>query len=232
MPFLHVTFNLRRIATYELGDEALSIGRALNNEIVIDNPGVSSSHARIFKEGGDYYIEDLGSMNGSYLGESKIERHRLDFGDVITIFKHQLHYVPLVGNDAPMAEATASGGIINQSATLVIDRSQIAELSGKEQQIELVVDGEHGTRTLQLDKHSYCIGKSDDCFIRTKGLMAPSVSARLMRQASGYLLVPERKHEVRVNGMEIEDAYRLCNGDSIEIRKVGILYRVDSEDGD
>lgn len=227
MPFIHVTFNLKRVATYELEGDELTIGRAPNNNIVIDNPGVSSNHARIFMEAGNYYIQDLGSKNGTYLKENRIERHQLDYGDVISVFKHQLHFVPLVGEDAPMADATASGGAINQSATLVMDRSQLKKATGADLQIELIVSGESGrTRNIVLDKHSYCIGKSDDCLIHTSGLLAPAISAKLMRQGAGYLLVPEKANEVKVNGQVIADTCKLDDGDNIDIRKIRMVYQV------
>jgi len=227
MPFIHVTFNLKRIATYELDDEELTIGRTPNNNIVIDNPGVSSTHARIFKEGDNYIIEDLGSKNGTFLKENRIERHQLDYGDVISVFKHQLQFVPFVGNDAPMADTAAQGGVINQSATLVMDRSQLKSAAAREQTYELIVTGDSGrVRNIALDKHSYCIGKSDDCFIHTSGFLAPAISAKLMRQASGYLLVPEKANEVKVNGQVIADTCKLDDGDNIDIRKIRILYQV------
>ena len=236
MPFIHVSFNDKRIATYELGDGEISIGRTPNNSIVIDNPGVSSAQAKIIKEGDDYYIEDLGSKNGTYLKGERVSRHQLDFGDVITIFKHQLHYVPIVGDDAPVAEMSTNGGLNSQATTLEIDMSQHADLiqdDGTEQHVELVVFSEDGrSRTYRLKQQSYSIGKGDECLIRTSGLMAPSVSARLMRQASGYLLVPERSNEVRVNGVAIEDPCRLKKGDDIEIRKLRILYKVEKVDED
>jgi len=234
MSYIHLSFHDKRVATYELDDEDLTIGRTPHNDIVIDNPGVSSSHAVIRKAGNAYVIEDLGSKNGTYLKGDKVDRHKLEYGDVITIFKHQLHFVPLVGGDAPPADLTAEGGggVISQSATLEIDMSRHADLltaqRGNQMNIELVLTGGAGrSRILRLDKQSYSIGKSDECLIKTGGLMAPAISARLMRQSAGYLLIPERKNEVRVNGMEIEGPCRLENGDEIDMRKLRMLYRAE-----
>lgn len=50
----------------------LTIGRAKSSDIVLSDPYVSSAHARIYKLGGEYFIEDLGSTNGTYLNDLKV----------------------------------------------------------------------------------------------------------------------------------------------------------------
>jgi len=236
MPFIHVVFNEKRIATYELDNETLTVGRTPNNDIVIDNPGVSSTHARIFKEGDDYFIEDLDSKNGTYVKGRKASQHRFDFGDVITIFKHQLQFVPIVGSDAPMAEKGAVPGMINQGATLEVDMSQHAEQpaeDGVAQHFELMLLSDDARdRIVKLSQQNYCIRKNDECLIKTSGLMAPPVSARLMRQQGGYMIAPERKDEVKLNGESLESPCRLQHGDNINIRKLKLVYRVIKAEND
>lgn len=236
MPFIHVVFNSKRIATYELDDETITIGRTPNNDIAIDNPGVSSTHARIFKQGKDYFIEDQGSKNGTYVKGKQVERHRLDYGDVVTIFKHQLQYVPIVGSDAPLAEKGANDGMINQSTTLEVDMSQHADLiaeGGARQQYELMLLSDDGRRRIvQLKQQKYCIGKTDECLIKTSGLMVPPVSALLMRQQGSYMIAPDRKGEVKINGESIESPWRLQHGDNIQVRKLKMVFRVIKTEND
>ncbi|MCR6545484.1 FHA domain-containing protein [Dehalobacterium formicoaceticum] len=52
--------------TYNLRDKNI-IGRSPKNEIVLKDPFISSEHGRIWQSGGIYYLEDLGSKNGSLL---------------------------------------------------------------------------------------------------------------------------------------------------------------------
>lgn len=52
----------------------LTIGRTRSSDIVLSDPYVSSAHARIYKLGGDFYVEDLGSTNGTYLNDLKVEQ--------------------------------------------------------------------------------------------------------------------------------------------------------------
>ncbi len=57
--------------SYELGDE-LTLGRANGCQVTIDDNYVSQLHARLFRREGQYYVEDLGSTNGTYLNRRKV----------------------------------------------------------------------------------------------------------------------------------------------------------------
>ena len=52
---------------YLLEKDELYLGRDVNNDIVINDPEVSRRHARITRIGEDYYFEDLGSTNGTFI---------------------------------------------------------------------------------------------------------------------------------------------------------------------
>lgn len=70
----------------------MGIGRATDNEIVIDDESVSGYHALItVKESGDidglndYIIEDLDSTNKTYVNSKQVTSHKLADGDIIRI---------------------------------------------------------------------------------------------------------------------------------------------------
>ncbi|HWO02562.1 MAG TPA: FHA domain-containing protein, partial [Blastocatellia bacterium] len=64
----------------------VQLGKGPRNDIVIADPAVSSAHAIIGYENGNYSIRDLGSRNGTYVdGERITEPHVLQHGDVIGI---------------------------------------------------------------------------------------------------------------------------------------------------
>lgn len=222
MPYILVYFQDKRLSTYELGEEDVTIGRAHNSDIPIDNPGVSSAHAVIRKQGEDYFLKDLGSKNGTYVKGQKIRQHRLEPGDVITIFKHQLHFVPLAGGLVDKAELPSAAGLINQSQTVKIDLA--STLIGNFPRITLAAD-DGGKQVHELVDEEYCIGKGPDCQIRTKGLLAPAVSAWLNRQGEGYLLTPARKDEVSLDSLPLDMPKLLEDGDRIEIRGLALLYQ-------
>ncbi|MFY9607847.1 MAG: DUF3616 domain-containing protein [Blastocatellia bacterium] len=62
----------------------IQLGKGPRNDVVIADPAVSSAHAVIGYENGNYSIRDLGSRNGTYLnGERLTEPRALQHGDVI-----------------------------------------------------------------------------------------------------------------------------------------------------
>jgi pSer/pThr/pTyr-binding forkhead associated (FHA) protein len=60
--------------TRPLGSSAVLIGRAPSCTLVLDDDYSSSRHARIFPQGGQWLVEDLGSTNGTFLGEVKVQQ--------------------------------------------------------------------------------------------------------------------------------------------------------------
>jgi pSer/pThr/pTyr-binding forkhead associated (FHA) protein len=59
-------------ATLRLGENPVTVGRAPDSTIVLDDDYVSSKHARFFPRDGQWLVEDLGSTNGTYLDRSKV----------------------------------------------------------------------------------------------------------------------------------------------------------------
>lgn len=57
-----------------VGSNTLTIGRAEENDLTLSgDPSISARHARIVIEQGQFWLEDLGSTNGTYLGEGKVQ---------------------------------------------------------------------------------------------------------------------------------------------------------------
>jgi pSer/pThr/pTyr-binding forkhead associated (FHA) protein len=60
--------------TINLTDEQITMGRANDATLVLDDDYASSRHARIFPQDGQWIVEDLGSTNGTYLDRQKVAR--------------------------------------------------------------------------------------------------------------------------------------------------------------
>lgn len=52
--------------------ESLTVGRAASCDVVVDDNYVSNVHARIFLRDGSYFVEDLGSTNGTYMNRTRV----------------------------------------------------------------------------------------------------------------------------------------------------------------
>ena len=75
-------------------DAEFTIGRDSDNMLQLDNPGVSRYHARIRREGWPFYIEDLGSTNGTKINGKPIpQKASLKKGDKIGISKFTILFM-------------------------------------------------------------------------------------------------------------------------------------------
>lgn len=70
---------------FEISKSEIKIGRHSDNDIVIDNIRVSRYHARILKEGEKWFIEDLGSSNGTFVNGKKIKKALISDRDSVLI---------------------------------------------------------------------------------------------------------------------------------------------------
>ena len=99
---VHDGVNLR---DYPLNKAVMTIGRKEGNEIQLDDPAVSSRHARFSREKSayldgqyDYYIEDLKSTNGTLVNGVGLDKHLLKHGDKIQVGKHTFIFDSGQGN--------------------------------------------------------------------------------------------------------------------------------------
>jgi len=72
--------------------DVLTIGRSPHSDLFLDDVTVSRHHARVIRDENGYLVEDLNSLNGTYINRKRIERHRLSHGDELQIGKFKLAF--------------------------------------------------------------------------------------------------------------------------------------------
>ncbi len=72
--FLVVTEGGLSGVSIDLSDQQITLGRANDATLVLNDDYASSRHARIFPQDGQWIVEDLGSTNGTYLDRQKVTR--------------------------------------------------------------------------------------------------------------------------------------------------------------
>jgi hypothetical protein len=71
-----------------------TIGRSPDNDIFLDDVTVSRKHAVVLESGGELRIEDLGSLNGTFVNRRRIDSAtRLESGDEVQIGKYRLSFI-------------------------------------------------------------------------------------------------------------------------------------------
>lgn len=94
----------------ELGDAETKIGKGPQNDIILADPAVSTTHAAIRRDTQGYMLADLGSRNGTFLNEARISDPRpLQHGDVIK-----------------MGRCTITLRIAGANKTVMLDRASAA----------------------------------------------------------------------------------------------------------
>jgi len=70
--FLVVTAGALKGTSLDLAQQQITLGRANDATLVLNDDYASSRHARIFPQDGQWIVEDLGSTNGTYLDRQKV----------------------------------------------------------------------------------------------------------------------------------------------------------------
>jgi hypothetical protein len=77
---------------YPLDRPVINIGRRIDNQIILEDPHVSRTHAQIRAREGKFVLFDLGSTSGTMVNGRSISQHMLQAGDVITIANERIVY--------------------------------------------------------------------------------------------------------------------------------------------
>jgi pSer/pThr/pTyr-binding forkhead associated (FHA) protein len=78
--------------SFPIDGERMSIGRRPECEVFLDDVTVSRDHALLIRRAESWYLDDCGSLNGTYVNRSRIESHRLEEGDEVQIGKYKLTF--------------------------------------------------------------------------------------------------------------------------------------------
>lgn len=226
---------------------SLSIGRSPGNDVVIDNLAVSGHHAKLSLDQDHYVIEDMSSLNGTFVNNQRIRRSQLKDGDEILIGKHTLVYQDEGGVAAPAAglektqqiQAASQPQAPKMDSTVVLDTKKRREFLAQATSVAtgggaaetkeklgclIVLDGKTDQREYILTSKLSVIGKSDMASVKLKGWFAPKVAAVINRREGHYEIAPADKAAAKVNSELLTTARQLKEGDMIQIGKVRLQF--------
>lgn len=78
--------------SFSVRGEQMTIGRRPDSAVFLDDITVSRDHALLVKRGSEWFLDDCGSLNGTYVNRQRIDSQRLDDGDELQIGKYKLTF--------------------------------------------------------------------------------------------------------------------------------------------
>ncbi len=220
MPEILVKYEDKVIERVVTQKKRISIGRTADNDIVLDNKGVSRKHAIIEFDENSALVMDNESLNGVFLNNRKVNEEVLKDKDQITIGKFDLIY----HQDAPKEMQFAE-----LDGTMVLKTRKQKELLEKDKQARKVTSvaggsvllGEAHTtgKQFSLNKPVITLGRAKFVNVPVKGFLVSRIQAKIVKDKDDFVLVNVgRWSKTKVNG-ESTRRHRLRNDDLIEIGK-------------
>ncbi len=202
---------------------SLTIGRKPDNDIVIDNPAVSGHHARFFKIGSSYFIEDLNSTNGTFIKGKKILKAEIHNGDEIHIAKHSLVFI--CEEEKPVARPVEVPTPLPAEEKPEVYKPVASEKIAYIRIVDGIVDKEQ----IELVAPVIYIGTEQTAGIRVKpsgGLFGSfsGMAALISKRQNSFILKAMEKGYPKVNGQNIDDQIELKDGDIIEVGKTKMVF--------
>ncbi len=218
MPEIIVKYEDKVIEKVVTEKKRITIGRTADNDIVLDNLGVSRKHAQIEFGPDSAVIIDNESLNGTFVNSRKITEEILKEDDQITIGKYNLVY---------RKEPDKGQKLTDMDGTMILRTRKQKELLEKDRkERELVSKSGHSlllglespdTEKYWLDKDVITVGKSKFADITAKGFFLSKIQAKISRQKESFYLVNlGRKNKTKLNGAPIH-SQRLKNDDLIQV---------------
>lgn len=236
MAKLSLMFENKLVKEVPVGSKPVGIGRSPDNDLPVDNLAVSNYHARVYFEAGRLVVEDLDSLNGTFVNDLRIERATLHDGDSIWVGKHHIK-VDASGNAAVTWERAKKANAPRINETMVLDTKQRREMlqqaaaMGERSQMGarlkmptlVILSGNTDQKEYVITNKLTVIGKSKMATVKLKGWFKPQVAAQINHRDDGYFVGTGDKIP-QVNGTPISGPMRLKDGDLIEVSGVRMNF--------
>jgi pSer/pThr/pTyr-binding forkhead associated (FHA) protein len=225
MPEIIVKYDDKVIERIVTEKKRISIGRTNENDIVLENRGVSRKHAMIEFNNNAAVIIDNESLNGTFVNNRKVTEEVLRDQDIIMIGKYSLIYRR---DSAPAEEAADMDG------TMVLNTKKQKEMIENDR-LEREIVAKYGGSVLlgednaefsefRLDRDVTTIGKAKFVHVHAKGFLLSGIQAKIVQEPGCFCIVNlGRGGKTKVNGEVVERAV-LKNGDIVSVGKTSFKY--------
>ncbi|MEX2187867.1 MAG: SpoIIE family protein phosphatase [Pirellulales bacterium] len=129
-PYLQVLAGTELGRKHSIVDDRMVLGRHPECDIVLDSAAVSRQHAALLRTNGEYYIEDLGSRNGTFLNGQLVQgRQELEHGDRLRICDLTLEFFAETPATATVKLSAPIGPASDMAPALLIDDDALTRTS-------------------------------------------------------------------------------------------------------
>jgi pSer/pThr/pTyr-binding forkhead associated (FHA) protein len=199
-----------------------AIGRKTDNDLCVEDVAVSGHHARIDQVQEVLFLEDLGSTNGTFINDQKIDRRQLHDADTIRVGAHCLTFR---GNQLMPATSLPVDSRLTDSTIVVPDPYAGHRPAVQRVGVVEVLSGKTDQPHYRLINDASLIGAQDDAVITLTGWFAPKTAAVISRREDRYVIRPtETGKRILVNGQPVHCEHKLLNGDVVEVAGVTMRF--------
>ncbi|NIT12859.1 MAG: FHA domain-containing protein [Candidatus Dadabacteria bacterium] len=202
-----VTLDSKIVERYVLKPDITAVGRAQDNDIVINNPSVSRYHLFLQRKDGKVKLKDLGSGNGTYLNGVKVEEAVIKPEDLILIGKFILKLE--IEEDSTLRRQQEYSK--KHDGTVIYDTGAQDKYVGKvkhKAQSKGAMLRMLGGEEVMLDKNVFTIGKGQDADVQIRGLFTSEHQAKIVRLEDGTFRIFNMGsflNPTKVNGRPVTD---------------------------
>lgn len=220
---LQVLLRGRVVGNSSFDQDSVRIGRTPDNDVFIDNPVFSRSHAVIQRKGIIHVIQDLKTQNGTFLNGARITVANLNDGDRITVGKFTLVFS--CAEAVPMA--VGGVGELLGGSTLKLDpRERASDLERHSQsrgRLVLATGEEY-----PLHRDVFLAGSDRICDLLVGSWRTPKL-ALLARGYGGFSIVNVAGRDLLLNGKPVEWQAWLRDGDRLDLAGVDASFVIEKE---
>jgi pSer/pThr/pTyr-binding forkhead associated (FHA) protein len=221
-----------------LDKPVISIGRSKRNDITLENLAVSRRHARVYREGPRYIVQDLKSLNGTYVNK-KIAQWILSHKEEIHIGEHSLVFID---NNKRQTSAVESGPSVDTDKRPFHESGKQSGSPGHRQKAITgeekagvraritIISGGSGQQDIELAKRLTIAGKGEHADIRLKGLLVERTVFLISKGSSGFTISTiGGKTITQLNGVPVTDQAELKDGDIISAGWTRMQFHVNTD---
>ncbi|CAN5341095.1 hypothetical protein BH09SUM1_BH09SUM1_22900 [soil metagenome] len=206
MPEIIVKLGDRVIHRYFFDKEMLSVGRARDNDIVIENLSVSRNHARIKLQDGKYILTDMNSANGTQVNGVRVSKTEVVHDDQIMIGKHTMHFLNASeGAVAPMPGPNGDLGAPPMTPSQALSAAATADMVGLIG-VLTVTKGKQAGQEFRVYKPESTIGRASENEVRLHDWFVSKKHGAIIRDGDKYTLKDlDSWRGTTVNGSSIRE---------------------------